>query len=234
MSPFISSARRARRLPPSPVLAVAIVAGLLFVTVAAPAFGGPSALSIAKRALKLAKKANKPIGSKRLVNGAVISSKIANGAVTAIKLTPGAVGNGALAPGSVGTGKIGDGSVTSSKLADGSVTNSKLADGSVGTAKLINGSVTLKDLAGTDFTGTYNIAAVAGNTCVTQALPVPGAQVGQFPLLAFVGDAALPRDLVITAIKVNAADSVRVKVCNPTNGATLAANGVEIRFITLN
>jgi hypothetical protein len=224
MSPFISaSRRRRRRRPSSSVLAVCIVACVLSVTVVSPAFGGPSALSIAKKALKLAKKANKPVTSKRIVNGAVISTKIANGAVGPLKITPGAVGSGAIANGAVGNAKI----------ADGSVTNSKLADGSVGTAKIINGSVTIRDLAGTDFTGTYNIASVAGNTCVTQVLTVPGAKLGQFPLLAFEGDAALPRDLVITAIKVASPNGIRVKVCNPTNGATLAVNGIQIRFITL-
>jgi hypothetical protein len=233
MSPFVSATRRVRRRPSPPIVAVAIVTSLLFVTVVTPAFGGPSALSIAKKALKLATKANKPVGSKRLVNGAVITPKIANGAVTGIKIAPGAVGNGNIAAGAIGTGKIANGAVGTADLADGSVTNAKLADGSVGTAKIINGSVTLKDLAGTDFTGTYNIASVAGTTCTTQAIPVPGAQVGQFPMLAFEGDVALPRDLVITAIKVNAANSVRVKICNPTVGATLAANGVQIRFVTL-
>jgi uncharacterized low-complexity protein len=231
MSPFVSVSRRARRRRPSTsVLIVAIVASFVF---AAPAFGGPSALSIAKKALKLATKANKPITSKRIVNGAVISNKIANGAVGTAKITNASVTNDKLAGGSVGTGKIANGAVGTVDLADGSVTNAKLADGSVGTAKIINGSVTLKDLAGTDFTGTYNISSVPANSCGVEALSVPGAQLGQFPILAFVGDAPLPTNLQITAIKVNATDSVRVKYCNPSNGATVAANGVQIRFITL-
>jgi hypothetical protein len=207
------------------VLAVGIVASFVFT---APAFGGPSTLSIAKKALKQANKAEKDarkssVTSHRLVNGAVTTSKIADGAITAIKIAPGATGNA----------NIADGSLTSSKLADGSVTSSKLADGSVSGAKISDGSVTLKHLAGTDYTGTYDIASVPANTCQTQVVAVPGARVGQFPILAFVGDAALPRDLLITAIKVNAADSVRVKICDPTTGATLAAPGVQIRFITL-
>jgi hypothetical protein len=153
------------------------------------------------------------VGTTQLKDNAVISRKIADGGVH--------------------TADIADNAVISRKIANGGVHTADIADGAIGSAKIANGSVTLKDLTGADFTGTYNISPVAGNTCLTQVLGVPGAKLGQFPALAFVGDTALPRDLVITAIKVSALGSIRVKVCNPTNGATLAANGVEIRFITL-
>jgi hypothetical protein len=153
------------------------------------------------------------VGTKQLKDNAVVSRKIANGGVRTQDVANGAIG--------------------SAKITNGGVLTADVANGAIGSAKIADGSVTLKDLTGTDFTGTYNIASVAGNTCTTQVLSVPGARVGQFPALAFVGDVALPRDLVITAIKVSGVGSIRVKVCNPTNGATLAANGVEIRFITL-
>jgi hypothetical protein len=153
------------------------------------------------------------VGTKQLQDNAVISRKIADGGVRNADIANGAIG--------------------STKIVDGGVRNADVANGAIGSTKIADGSVTLKDLTGTDFTGTYNIASVPGNTCVTQVLSVPGAKLGQFPALTFVGDVALPRDLVITAIKVSAVGSIRVKVCNPTNGATLAVNGVEIRFITL-
>jgi hypothetical protein len=235
VSPFISASRRVRRRPSPRVVALALAAGLFVFTVAGPAFGGPSvpsaanALSTAKKALKLAKKAESdakksPVGSGRLVNGAVVTSKIANGAVRMVKITAGAVG----------TDRLADGAVTTGKLADGAVTASKLGANAVGSANIQNGSVSLSDISGADVTGPVDIDPIPARTCEILDLQVPGAQVGQFPIMAFEGNTALPDALIAIAIKVSAAGTVRSKVCNPTDTATSATTGVGVRVITLN
>jgi hypothetical protein len=233
MSPFISVSRRHRRRPSPTALFVAVAASLLFAALAAPAFGGPSVLSIAQRALKLATKANKPVGSRRLSDGAVTNKKLANRAVTAVKLAPGAIDSTNIGNSAVTGVKIAAGAVGNANIAAGAIGSANIANGAVGGIKIASGSVTLSHLAGTDHTGMYNIPSVLPRTCITEVVAVPGAQVGQFPLLAFTGDLALPRDLLLEPIKVTAADSVRLKICNPTDGATLAATGTEIRIITL-
>jgi hypothetical protein len=235
MSPFISVSRKARRRPSQPVVAVALVAGLLFVTGAVPAVGGPQAFSsavstrsIAKKALALAKKADKhaktsSVGSKRLVNGAVIADKIANGAVGTFKITPGAVGPDRLA----------DGAVTSAKIADGAVTGAKIGDGAVAGAKVADGAISTKKLAGADVSGAIDLAVVPANSCELSEANVPGAVVGQFPIVAFYGDTPLPSNVTVQAIKVAAPNTVRLKICNPTNSASSAATGIGTRVITL-
>ena len=83
-------------------------------------------------------------------------------------------------------------------------------------------------------TGSVDIDAVAAHTCELLDLQVPGAQVGQFPIMAFEGNTPLPSGLIAIAIKVVAAGTVRSKVCNPTDAATSSTTGVGVRVITLN
>ncbi len=174
-----------------------------------PAFGGPSALSVAKKAQKTAKKAltasKKKVGSKRLARGAVTSSKLAKRAVTNSKLS--------------------DGSVSTAKLVDGSVTAAKLADASVGTAKIIDESVTAQDLAGTDATGTMTIGVIAASICTTFPVSVPGAAVGDVVLSSFVGGTPSPQGLVIQPLNVPSPGSVNYRACNPTNTSSTAVTG---------
>jgi hypothetical protein len=246
-SPFISVSRRRRRpvaaSRPTLVGTIALVALLGMVV---PAIGGPRAFSsaspvkIAKRALRISKKANKKStkallrASRGVPNESITSAKIANLTIQNEDISPGAIGSGKIANGAIGSADLGDGSVTSPKLADGSVTNAKLADHSVGTAKIVNGSVTTADLAGADIHGSISgsAGAVPAHSCVTTLVDLGGAKVGDVPLLTFVGGTPAPQGLTFQIIKISAPDKGTMRFCNPTNAASPAFSNVGVRVIT--
>jgi hypothetical protein len=135
---------------------------------------------------------------------------------------------------SVGTPQIKSKAVTASKLANRAVIRRKIANGAVGTKQLANGSVTLADLAGTDVSGAISLPPITEHTCVASDLTVPGARIGQFPILSFIGNVPLPSAIVALAVKVDATGSVRAKFCNIKDTATTATTNIGIRVITLN
>jgi hypothetical protein len=135
---------------------------------------------------------------------------------------------------SVGTPQLKSKAVTASKLATRAVTGRKIANGVVGTAQLADGTVTLADLAGTDVSGVISLESIPAQSCHFLDLSVHGAQVGQFPILSFIGNVPLPTALVAFAVKVSATGSVRAKVCNATTTATTATSNIGVRIITLN
>jgi hypothetical protein len=206
-----------RSAAPSRLTLVGVVAVVTLLGMVVPAMGGPKAfsaaspLSIAKKALKTAKKANK-------------KSSIA----------PGAIGAGKLANGAVGAADIGDGQVGNGKLADGSVTNGKLADNSVGTGKLVDHSVSTADLNGADIHGTIHgdAGAVASHSCPTSDIVLGGAQVGDVALLTFIGDTPAPAGLTFQILKVSSPGHGNIRFCNPTDAASPAFTGVGIRVLT--
>jgi hypothetical protein len=135
---------------------------------------------------------------------------------------------------SVGTRQIKGKAVTASKLANRAMVRRKVANGAIGTKQLANGSVTLADLAGADVSRVFDLPSIPPNTCFASDLTVPGARVGQFPILSFIGNVPLPSAIVALAVKVDATGSVRAKFCNVTDTATTAATNIGIRVITLN
>jgi hypothetical protein len=256
-SPFISVSRpRRRSAAPSRLTLVGVVAVVALLGMVVPALGGPRAfsaaspLSIAKKALKTAKKANTKSNKALLratrgpANESITSAKIANltirtedlavGAVGSGKIANGAIRNEDISPGAVGTGKIADGSVRNQDLSDGSVTNAKLADGSVGPAKIANGAVTTAKLAGADITGSIHgdAGAVASHSCTTADIVLGGAQVGDVALLTFTGATPVPAGLTFQILKISSAGHGNIRFCNPTNAASPAFANVGIRVLT--
>jgi hypothetical protein len=257
-SPFISvSRRRKRSAAPSRLTLVGVVAVVALLGMVVPALGGPRAfsaaspISIAKKALKTAKKANTKSNKALLratrgpANESITSAKIANLTIRTEDLSAGAVGSGKIAngairnedisPGAVGTGKIADGAVRNQDLGDGSVSNAKLADGSVGVAKIQNGAVTTAKLAGADIHGTIHgdAGAVAAHSCLTADIELGGAHVGDLALLTFIGGTPVPAGLTFQILKVSAANHGNIRFCNPTNAASPAFSNVGIRVLTL-
>jgi hypothetical protein len=206
-----------------PVMAVALSAVLLLAALAAPAFGGPSVLATAKKALKLARTADSH--AKRAATAAASASAAAKSAATAAAAAQAgaAKADADALTSSVGSGRIAAGAVTGDKLAAGAVTGATVQDG----------SLSLRDLAAADGSGTIDLNAVAHHTCESLDVHVPGAQPGQVPLVAFNGGAALPAELIVSPISVTATDSVRLKVCNPTDADSAAVTGVGVRIVTL-
>jgi hypothetical protein len=236
-SPFISvSRRRKRSVASSRLTLVGVAAVVALLGMVVPALGGPRAfsaaspISIAKKALKTAKKANTK-SNKALrratrgpANESITSAKIANLTIRTEDLSPGAVGSGKIANGAVGSADIGDGSVIGAKLADGSVS----------TAKIANGAVTTADLAGADLTGSIHgdAGAVAAHLCTTAAIDIGGARVGDAVLLTFVGDTPAPQGLTFQILKVSSPDHGTIRFCNPTNAASPAFINVGVRVLT--
>jgi hypothetical protein len=255
-SPFISVSRRRRRSAPSRSTLVGVVAVVALLGMVVPALGGPRAfsaaspLSIAKKALKTAKKANAKSNKALLrasrgpANESITSAKIANLTIRNDDIAPGAVGSGKIANGAIqnqdlGAGqitfdKIADGTIGAGKLGDGSVTNAKLADNSVGSGKIIDKSVTTADLAGADIHGTIHgdANAVAAHSCITSNITLGGAKVGDVALLTFTGTTAAPAGLTFQILKISAPNLGNIRFCNPTNVASPAFSNVGIRVLT--
>ena len=245
-SPFVSVSRRRRSAAPSRLTLIGVVAVVALLGMVVPALGGPRAfsaaspLSIAKKALKTAKKANTKSNKALLratrgpANESITSAKIANLTIQNEDISPGAIGTGKIANGAVGTADLGDGSVANGKLADGAVTNAKLADNSVGSGKLVDHSVSTADLNGADIRGTIHgdAGAVAAHSCVTADVVLGGAKVGDVALLTFIGDTPAPAGLTFELLKISSPGHGNLRFCNPTNAASPAFSNVGIRVLT--
>jgi hypothetical protein len=236
-SPFISVSRRRKRFAgpsrPTTIAALAVVALLGMVV---PALGGPRAFSaaspitLAKRALRTANKANKKsskallLATKGPKNESITSAKIAN-------LT---IKNEDLSAGAVGSGKIANGAIRSVDVGDGQITNGKIADGAIGTAKIANGAVTAADIAGADIHGSIHgdAGAVSAQSCTTALIVLGGAQVGDVAFFSFTGDIPVPQGLTFQILKVTAPNEGTMRFCNPTNSPSPAFSGVGIRVLT--
>ncbi|MDX6505680.1 MAG: hypothetical protein QOG06_324 [Gaiellaceae bacterium] len=230
-SPFISVSRRGSRIrQPSRLKkfsAVIVIGIVVLLAVVVPAVAAPHSLSsvspiaIAKRALRVATGANKTakkalrIAKRPLADNSVTSAKIADSNVTNADLAPGAVGSGKIANGAIHTADIGDGQVTG--------------------IKITNGSVTTADLNGADIIGTIQgvAGAVAANSCVTSAITLGGAQVGDAAFITFTGSVPAPPGLTFEIIKISSPGQGTIRFCNPTNSASVAFSNVGIRVITL-
>lgn len=88
-------------------------------------------------------------------------------------------------------------------------------------------------LKGADVTGAISGAAgtVASHSCTTLGLSVSGAQVGDLPVLAFVGPTPVPAGLTFQLLKVSAPDSLTMRLCNPTNVPSPAFTDLGVRII---
>lgn len=247
-SPFISvSRRRKRSVFPSRVKAVGALAVVALLGMLVPALGGPQAfaavspISIAKKALKVANRANKKSNKALLAatkgpkNESITSAKIANLTIKNEDISVGAVGSGKIANGAIRSVDVGDGQITNSKVGDGQITNSKIADNAIGTGKIANGSVTAADLSAADIHGSIHGDAgdVAAHSCVTAPIELGGAQVGDVVLLTFTGGNAAPEGLTFQILKITAPNEGNMRFCNVTNGASPAFDNVGIRVLAI-
>jgi hypothetical protein len=190
-----------------------VVVALLGMVV--PAFGGPSAISVAKKALKVANKANKKsskavlLATKGPKNESITSAKIANLTIKNEDISAGAVGSGEIANGAISSVDVGDGQIT-------------------------NGAVTAADIAGADIHGSIHgdAGAVAMHECTTAAIDLGGAQVGDVAFFSFTGDTPAPQGLTFQILKITSPNEGTMRFCNPTNSSSPAFSGVGIRVLT--
>ena len=237
-SPFISvSRRRKRSVFPSRVKAVGALAVVALLGMLVPALGGPQAfaavspISIAKKALKVANRANKK--SNKALLAATKGPK--NESITSAKIANLTIKNEDISAGAVGSGKIANGAIRSVDVGDGQITNSKIADNAIGTGKIANGSVTAADLSAADIHGSIHGDAgdVAAHSCVTAPIELGGAQVGDVVLLTFTGGNAAPEGLTFQILKITAPNEGNMRFCNVTNGASPAFDNVGIRVLAI-
>ena len=87
---------------------------------------------------------------------------------------------------------------------------------------------------GTDITGTISepAGAVAAHSCLSADVTVAGAQVGDVPVMAFIGGASAPGGLTFQPVKVTSPDNMTLRLCNPMPTASSAFTDVGVRIIT--
>lgn len=241
-SPFISvSRRRKRSVVPSRLTTFGAVAVVALFGMVVPAFGGPSAISVAKKALKVANKANKKstkavlLATRGPKNESITSAKIANLTIKNEDISVGAVGSGKIANGAIRSVDVGDGQITNSKVGDGQITNSKIADNAIGTGKIADGSVTAADLSAADIHGTIHgdAGAVVSHSCFTAPITLGGAQVGDVVFFTFTGDTPAPPGLTFEIVKVTAPNEGNMRFCNVTGVPSPAFDNVGIRVLAI-
>jgi hypothetical protein len=164
-----------------------------------------------------------------------------------------AVGGASLAAGAATsavqliTGKdIKDSSLTGKDVKDSSLTTSDIKDASLLAIDFKNGQLPTgpqgpqgpkgdrAQVIGADVIGsiTGDAGAVAAHSCTTAALDVAGAQVGDLPLLAFVGATPVPPGLTFQVLKITSPDNGILRFCNPTDVASPAFSTVGVRIVT--
>jgi hypothetical protein len=87
---------------------------------------------------------------------------------------------------------------------------------------------------GTNVTGTIHgdAAAVPAHDCTTADVLAGGAQVGELPVMGFVGDTPAPPGLTFQVLKVSSPGHATLRFCNPTNAASPAFSNVGVKIIT--
>lgn len=134
---------------------------------------------------------------------------------------------------SVGSRQIRNNAVTSPKVKNGSLIAKDFKSG-----QLPRGPKGDKgdraQVVGADVTTTIHgdAGVVRPHSCTTASLPVAGAQVGDLPVIAFVGSTPAPPGLTFQAIKVDSPNDVTLRFCDPTDVASPPFSGVGMRVIT--
>lgn len=90
------------------------------------------------------------------------------------------------------------------------------------------------EVIGTDVTGAINgiAGAVPAHSCLTDDADAGGAQVGDLPVMAFVGNTPAPSGLVFQPLKISSPGHMTLRFCNPTDTPSPAFANVGVRIIT--
>jgi hypothetical protein len=134
---------------------------------------------------------------------------------------------------SVGSRQLKSSSVNSSKVRDRSLLANDFQRGQLPRG-LKGDKGDRAQIVGTDVTTTIHddAGAVRPHSCTTSSLTVPGARVGDLPLLAFVGNTPAPPGLTFQAIKASSPNEVTLRYCDPTDVASPVFSGVGVRILT--
>jgi hypothetical protein len=112
------------------------------------------------------------------------------------------------------------------------VTSAKIDDGTVVAADIANNTLTFAKFAGVN--GVYGISAnVGANNCNDYDVSFGGdVDVGDAPILVMDAGTQLTEDMSVTALRVLAANTVEIRICNFAN-ATQNTGALNVRLITL-
>lgn len=125
-----------------------------------------------------------------------------------------------------------DNAIDSVDIAAGAVGNADLADGAVTVNKIASGTLTMSRFAGAF--GDYALTAtIAANSCTDFNVTFGGdVDFDDFPILSMGAGGNLPNNMSITALRVTAANTVELRICNA--GATTASfSNLAVKLITL-
>jgi hypothetical protein len=166
-----------------------------------------------------------------IATGAVSSRTIAAAAITSVKLAPAAVTNAAIADGAVNAQKIASLSITNAQISSGTIGTAQLAVNAVTTAEIAPNSVKLVDLDGVEGTALVS-SSLLPTACADQTTSLPGAVVGDYPVLVLQPNAVLPSGVTVTALNASAANSVIVRICN-FSSVTVNLVNLPVKLFTL-
>lgn len=166
-----------------------------------------------------------------VLSGTYPNPGLAAGSVDTAALAFAAVTNSRLAADSVSSSKIANSAVGNSDLANAAVTTDKIAGGAVDTSKIANDSVTRGKMAGGYSNGAVAFT-VGANDCNDYNLSIPGAQLNDLLLFNLQSSATLPANMLIQPLRVVAADTVQVRVCNIGN-TTQSTGDMAIYLLTI-
>ncbi len=141
------------------------------------------------------------------------------------------VTNSKIAAGAVSNSKIADSSVTSLKIANGAVDTDDLANSAVDTAKIASDSITRGKIAGGYSNGAIAVT-VGANDCNDYNISISGAQLNDMVFFNLQSGWTLPPNMIIQPIRVVAANSVQIRVCN-IGSTTQSTGDIGIYVLTL-
>ena len=136
--------------------------------------------------------------------------------------------------GEVRTEDLGDFAVTIGKIALNAIVSSRVADSSLTGIDVLNESLTSADLKGADFSSAINLGAgaVVNGRCSDFAVATPGAGVsaGEAVLVSLQG--AVAPGMLIYGVRAPSLNTITLKICNLTGGASPAIVNLPFRVLT--
>jgi hypothetical protein len=171
--------------------------------------------------------------SKDIVNGEVKTQDIHAGAVHTGKIDDGAITSAKVLDGTLAAADLGTDSVGSNEIAIGGVGSSEIADSTVTSFDVAGNALTTADIKGADVNGakiSLSAGAVANGRCEDFDVTIGGATAGEAVVFSLQSEPAA--GMLFYGVRVKAANTVTLKLCNFTGGSSPAMSNIPVRVIT--
>ena len=86
---------------------------------------------------------------------------------------------------------------------------------------------------GASGSGTIGLTAIAANKCSDVSFGISGLTPGDSVIVSVREDDTLPANLTMTPLNVPSANTLKVRVCNPTNTASVADSDIKVRWFAV-